>query len=851
MMRVFLFVLAAAALAALVLFASLRLAERDRLPSGLIPLVEPIGPIGLDAIDPVADATYVGSPNCAECHQDEYNLWLNSHHDLAMKVATDETVLGDFNNTEFVYTPTEGLKPGQTVREVTRFYRDGLNFMVRTRVGKGENDFKEFRVLYTFGWEPLQQYLVDTGDGKLQCLPFAWDSREVGVYKDMDDEGNVVEVEGGQRWFHLYGDEYIPPGDLLHWTGVNQRWNFMCAECHSTNLKKNYDLANERYNTTWAEINVACESCHGPGSDHIKWGRANKDIAKKDAPPAQEMGLVVSLKNDGGGVWQYNQSKNVYERTAPLTSRVQMETCGRCHARRYVINDQYKHGKSFHDAHVLITAEDETLYFSDGQIKDEVYVYGSFVQSKMFHQGVRCVDCHDPHSLLLKQPGNALCVSCHDKSTYDSTKHHFHKMDQAGADCVSCHMYERPYMGNDWRSDHSFRIPRPDLSVALGTPNTCTQCHMQMDTNAGRDRQATDKWAHEWVGKWYGPREEKDERLPYAYAFKANSIGRADAPRRLNAVVMDKEYPAYMRASALRAMINANTLTPEARVAALTDKDPILRTVGVSSLDLIAGGSEQEDKAAQQQRWELAHRYGLLTDDVRSVRIEAVRVLAGGFNDVTDPLLKEQFNRALDEFIAAQTANSDRGSSHMNLGVLYLNLDDKEKAVAAYKRAIDVEPDFVPAHINLADHYRDEGDKVASISVLRKALTIQNINKVPVLHYALGMALTRMGDPDNRRLALESFERAARYGPDDPTNAYAHALALHGFGRINSAIGALEKARQQHPENLDILFALATFSYEAGQMDKAAFYTRILKQLAPNNPQVRALDARMLNTGAQ
>ncbi len=854
MIRALIFLLTTAAIVCVLVFGALWMADRKPGPTALVPLTEPLLPIRLDAIDPVATAKYVGSPNCVECHKDQYDLWLNSHHDLAMKVANDETVLGDFDDAEFVYTPTKNLKEGQEIREVTRFYREGRRFLVETLNEKG--DLQEYEVLYTFGWTPLQQYLVDTGDGKLQCLPFAWDAREKGTYKDMDDDGNVIEAEGGQRWYHLYGDEYIPPGDILHWLEVNQRWNFMCAECHSTNLKKNFDLANNRYNTTWAEINVACESCHGPGSDHIKWGRANKDIDKKDAPPAEEMGLVVNLKNDGGGVWQYNQSKNVYERTKPLTSRVQMEMCGRCHARRHQLTDQYKHGQRFHDAHGLFTAEDPALYFADGQIKDEVYVYGSFLQSKMYEQGVRCIDCHDPHSLLLKEQGNALCIACHNKNTYDSTSHHFHKMDQPGADCVSCHMYERPYMGHDWRSDHSFRIPRPDLSVFFETPNTCTQCHMQMDTNEGRDRKQTDLWALEKVNEWYGPINEREQWPHYADAFKAVEIGRVDADERLFRVVMVDEYPVFARVSALRSMTNRGFRSYQelGRVlqVALAHESPMFRTAGVAALEAL---STQEDnaelkRALMRQRWAVAERHNLLADEVRSVRIETARLLATDLldEDEIDPEMKRQFDAALAEFIDTQRTNADRGSAHMNLGVLYLNMGDLDKAEQAYKQAITVDPDFILAHINLSDFYKKERkDTTTAMTVLRRAL--ERHPDVPLLHYTMGLTRKSINSPEYNKLAVESFERAAELAPEIPHYAYTHALSLNAIGKSHAAIVVLLKNYKDHPEHLDTIHALATIYRDTGQMDKAVRYARLLIKLEPHNPNYRALHDSMLQTG--
>ncbi|MCB9028378.1 MAG: hypothetical protein H6545_04575 [Bacteroidales bacterium] len=188
--------------------------------------------------------SFTGAATCIECHKREYDLWKGSHHDLAMATATDSTVLGDFNNFEFMHRG-----------EVHRFFRRGEKYFVSTEGATGT--FEDFEVTHTFGYTPLQQYLVPFEGGRLQCLPIAWDTER-------------------KRWFHLgdtiYTDEEVRPGNWLHWTRQAQNWNGMCADCHSTNLKKNYDPVTKTYNTTWSEIDVSCEACHGPASEHLVWG---------------------------------------------------------------------------------------------------------------------------------------------------------------------------------------------------------------------------------------------------------------------------------------------------------------------------------------------------------------------------------------------------------------------------------------------------------------------------------------------------------------------------------------------------------------------------------------------------
>ncbi|HJZ04763.1 MAG TPA: multiheme c-type cytochrome, partial [Patescibacteria group bacterium] len=385
-------------------------------------------------------ARFVGGKVCAGCHEEEYKLWSGSHHDLAMQGANEKTVLGDFNDVGFTYFGVE-----------SKFYRRDGKFMVRTDGPDGK--LHDYEIKYTFGIYPLQQYLIEFPGGRLQALSIAWDSRP--------------KSEGGQRWFHLYPNEKIIHDDILHWTGPNQNWNYMCADCHSTNLKKNYDQKLNKYNTTWSEINVSCEACHGPGSLHVELAKRSESENKN---LGYSKGLVVRLDERKGIKWTVDPQTGRAIRSEPRITNIEIETCAPCHSRRSVIWKDHAFGKPYMDTH-LPTLLEEDMYYADGQIQGEVYEYGSYLQSKMYHEGVTCSDCHEPHSLKLRADGNGVCTQCHLNSKYDSTLHHFHKMGSVGTSCVECHMPVTTYMVIDPRHDHSIRIPRPDLSVKIGTPN--------------------------------------------------------------------------------------------------------------------------------------------------------------------------------------------------------------------------------------------------------------------------------------------------------------------------------------------------------------------------------------------
>ena len=253
-------------------------------------------------------ADYVGRDACITCHQDQSEKFMGSHHDLAMDVATDQSVLGDFNDVTFEH---DGLQ--------NRLYRDGEKFMVYTEGETGE--MQDFEVKYVFGVTPLQQYMVEFDRAatlkpnevaRLQVLRISWDTEE-------------------KRWFYLRPPdvpEKLEADDPLHWTGIAQRWQTMCADCHSTNLKRNFDVATNTYHTTFSEIDVSCEACHGPGSLHVE------------------------LANSRSMFWDRNHGYGLAKLKGD-DPKPQLESCAPCHSRRGVLDPNFRPGDSYHDFYSL------------------------------------------------------------------------------------------------------------------------------------------------------------------------------------------------------------------------------------------------------------------------------------------------------------------------------------------------------------------------------------------------------------------------------------------------------------------------------------------------------------------
>ncbi len=713
-------------------------------------------------------AGYVGREKCAECHPAETEAWIGSDHDRAMDLATPENVLGSFDDQEFTHQRSgpDGFR-GAT----SKMSRRGDEFFVTTDNAAGQ--LETFPVKYVFGVHPLQQYLVEFPDGRVQCLPIAWDTK-------------------AQRWFHLYPDEDIPAGDQLHWTGPLQNWNYMCAECHSTDLQKNYDLKTNSYHTTFSEIDVSCETCHGPGSLHVK------------------------LAESRGVFWDRRIGYGL-PRLKSEDPRVEVETCAPCHSRRRIVYPGYRPGEKFLD-HYMPELLDNNLYYADGQILEEDYVYGSFIQSRMHREKVRCSDCHDPHTARVKFDDNRLCCQCHLPATYDTVGHHHHSdSSKPGTLCVECHMPETTYMVVDPRRDHSLRIPRPDLTLALGIPNACTGCHHD------ETKKETPQWAEDQVRQWYGPLKGPPH---FAHAIAAGREGRPEGQQQLEAVIRRKDISAAVRASAILLLGHYPSHAGHTAVErGLKDPEALVRAAAVRAMEL--------------QPPELLHQHvtPLLRDPVRAVRVEAARILTQVPMNLLGPKNREAMDAALAEYLTGQESMSDQAAAHLNMAVVKTNFGQIEEAEGEYQTALRLDPQFFPARANLAMLYNQQGRNAEAEEQLRRLIELQP--EMADAHYSLGLLLAE----DESRLAetADSLARAAELAPNDARIHYNHGLALQRLQRPDEAERSLKKAYELMPAVPDYLHALTILYVQQERWSRALKCAEELARRHRHLPQMQQL----------
>ena len=656
---------------------------------------------------------------CITCHKSEFSNWQKSDHAKSMALPNKDSVLANFDNVDVEHY-------GQKAH----FFTKGNQHWVTISY---DDKADSYPIKYTFGHFPLQQYLVETEPGRLQVLPFAWDSR--------------AKETGGQRWYHNYSHEEIRPEDRLHWRQPLQNWNGMCADCHSDGLKRNYDADDNRFNTHFENINVGCLSCHDDMSEHASQSKP-RDVAEDITSIKHPTGQWLRGLGDKTAHWQGVERDNSF-----------MDNCFSCHALRSPLTDGIKLNTPFLDQFTpqLPSAPN---YFADGQIKEEVYVYGSFLQSKMYGKGVNCLDCHDKHTMKLKIEGNGLCLQCHGGEVYNVKSHHQHEEFSTGAQCVNCHMPTKRYMGVDDRRDHSFKIPRPDLSLQFNTPNACTQCHENKNS----------QWAVDKLAKWHDKPKETSQSKPFLMAL---NNGQAIKLEDHLSIIADSQLDVISRASALQMLsFTTQVITIDVLKPYLEHQESLLRMSAASAAQLLT------------PREKVLHLSPLLTDKYKAVRVEAARSLVTSEISAKN---QQVFNKALTELLHSNDISSWRGEGRANQGVLAINTNDLASAEKDFKGAVKIDPYFEAGYINLADVYRIKQNASQVASVLSKGMA--NLPKSSAIKYAYGLHLVRQ---KSLAKAVVYFEEAMKLSIDNAQYAYTYVLAMDGLGQSTQAINKLK-----------------------------------------------------------
>jgi predicted CXXCH cytochrome family protein len=687
----------------------------------------------------VDTSNFVGSKTCVACHKNQIVEWQGSHHDLAMQIANDSTVLGDFDN---VKIKIDGV--------AYFFFKNNEDFIVRiTEIDATVNDYK---VAYTFGVTPLQQYLVDFDKGKKQVLRVTWD---------------VIK----KKWYHQYKGDIIEPQDWLHWTRGAQNWNTMCAECHSTNLEKNYFIEKDSFNTTYSEVNVACESCHGPAKKHVKWATAGFN----------------------------GENAHILK---GLSQNEQLNLCASCHARRVKLTPNFESGMQFEDQYMVQNLT-TNFYHGDGQIEEEDYVYGSFLQSKMYAKGVKCTDCHNPHTLKLKFKGNMLCTQCHVSTDYDTKRHYFHQDNTEASLCINCHMSGKTYMGIDFRRDHSFRIPRPDQSEKYGIPNACIGCH----------KDKSNKWASNTINRWYGSKRQAH----FSDALLLSSQNNLNTSERLqlDAFINNLNYPEIARATVIENLSYTSQGQYKTLLTALSDSSAIVRYNALLKFRTLP----PRDRVA------IALKH--LNDSIKLVRIGASQLVIGLDENTFSITDKTYLTASRVELETMLFSNADFSTGRMQLGDYYLQKKDFNTAIKHYKRALQKDSLLTPVYSNLATAYSLINDYVNANKTLDNWIILEP--KLSRPHYLKALLSFEI---NNNEAAVAELKIAIKLNPNDTRSMYN--LATYYFQDkkdLNTAENYIKTSLKQEPNNQDYKYLLALIYQKQGKIEKAKI---IIKELKAN-----------------
>ncbi|MCO5063914.1 MAG: tetratricopeptide repeat protein [Rhizobiaceae bacterium] len=636
------------------------------------------------------------------------------------------------------------------------------------------------------GVEPLQQYLVELPGGRLQALDIAWDT-----------------VAG--RWYHLYPDQDATAGNGLHWTGFYKNWQARCAVCHQTDFRKNYKQETHSYQSTWSELTVGCEACHGPGGTHVAWAQ------KK--PQRQWTGLLPN-----GLLKPQSNSRQ----------SIEQDMCGPCHSRRDPLGaDSTLPGDHFSDHYALTPLGG--LYFADGQQYQEVYILGSFLQSKMHEKGVTCSNCHDPHSGRTLAEGNAICTQCHNESgraefpslvskKYDSPQHHHHTEGTPGAQCVNCHMPERKYMTVDGRRDHFFRIPDPELSKLIGSPDACGTCHTDK----------TAEWGASAIHSWSPDRAPSDHSTALLFSDVLQKGLSSERLSELATLAQDTRKPDVVRASALDDMgdqVDPAMLEPLSRL--LTDSSELVRSKAPRLWRSVPGPER------------VRILMPLLKDPVATVRIAAALEMASIKPDDLPMETRSGLDAALQEMRASMTAKSDFPEGQMAIGGLAVASGNWVAAQEAFAEAVFMDPQLVQVWLTRARIAGALGDNAEAIAILNAAYT-QNPASADVGGALAQLLLSQGRLPD----AIPVLRDLLEVVPDDLHTRINLAYALLQTGDLQAAGMEIGRLRLSNPQQPEVMILHASHQLALGDLVGSRETVRELKRAYPNlrlPPKLEAL----------
>ena len=697
---------------------------------------------------------YTGTESCRECHEKFYKLWSPSHHGKAMQLFTADLAKSHL-------TPQEN---DITIGKY-RYRAEIGNGIVRELSPEGE---KKYPIEHALGGKNVYYFLTSMDRGRLQTLPVAYDVRAKKWF-DM--------AKSGIRHFPGEQEGYEP----VHWKDWPYTFNTACYRCHVSQLSTNYDLKTDTYQTVWAEPGINCETCHGPGNDHIR--------VCKEAPEGTN---PADLKTIRGG--------------RSFTVQQNNDSCATCHAKIVTLTEGFMPGDRFFD-HYDLTLLENPDYYSDGRDLGENYTLTTWLLSPCVKSGqLSCLHCHTSSGRFRqkKDPDQA-CMPCHSEKVKNPMAHTFHPADKPGNKCIECHMPTTEF-ARMRRSDHSMLPPTPATTLAFKSPNACNLCHKDKDG----------AWSDEWVRKW----RKRDYQAPILYRAGLIEAARKSDWSRLPEMldyIKGKDQDVVFSASLIRLLRACTdpTVWPTIMDAA-TDPSPLVRSSAVESLGRIPSRKTGQILLAA------------TSDDTRLVRIKAASALAAYPRFAMNHKDQGNFDKATREFLSSMVTHPDHWTSHYNLGNYYFNSGDLPSALAAYEMALKLEPRAVMAMVNTAMTYARAGDNIRAEEFLTNALYVSPNNTA--VNFNMGLL---KAEQEKSAEAEKHLRKALKTDPKMHEAAYNLGV-LMASDRLSESIDMLFKAFELNPSP-KYAYTLAFYLNQNKDFDRASLTLEFLIQHWPNH----------------
>lgn len=680
---------------------------------------------------------YTGTQSCRECHEKFYKLWAPSRHGKAMQAYSDAFAAGSL---------TPQAKP---------IVIKGASYLAQTGPGQGwvleKAGGKKTRlpIKHALGGKTIFYFLNPMDRGRLQTLPVAYDIKK-------------------KAWFDTAKSGLRHVGsEPVDWRDASYTFNTSCHGCHVSQYSLNYDLKTDTYRTTWREPGINCETCHGPGEEHIK--------VCKEAPKGTVPKDLKTMR--GGRDFSHDQNN---------------ATCSACHAKAIPLTQSFRPGDKFWDHFDLATLEHPD-YYPDGRDLGENYTYTSWLMSPCVKAGdLDCLHCHTSSGRFRqKKNPSAACLPCHDARVKKIAAHSRHKTGPDAPTCVSCHMPMTSF-ARMHRSDHSMLPPMPSASLKFGSPNACNNCHKDKDA----------AWADQQVRGWY-QRDYQAKRLHRAGLIEAARKRDWSRLSEMLEYITSKDRDEVAATSLVRLLRSCPGERKEASILkAAKDDSPLVRAAALESL--------QDLPSAEAGRILLAS----LDDEYRLVRIRAAQSLAGFPRRHLSPEGRQKLDKVTLEMLRSLLARPDLWNAHYNVGNFYLDQGMLKRALVAYKTATKLEPKAVIPLVNASMAYAKSGDQAKAEQMLAGALKLEPDNAAA--NFNLGLLKAEMGA---KQEAVKHLRAALRADPKMAQAAYNLGLLLPE-GNPKEAVEQISKAYEISP-NPRYAFTLAYFLNQGGDQQGA------------------------------